>query len=131
MQTHALMLFACAVALGTVGATAADDVQRQLQQRELHQLELRLKMQQQIDRAAQPPQGTAADLRQRQVERDQHQRLRQSHDQEVRRAIPPASVGGTEAQGEVERRRGIQAGAEQLKRFDAERRLNTDTGARR
>ena len=120
------MICACAAALGTAGAAAADSVQRQLQQRELHQLELRLNMQQQIDRAAQPPQGTSADLRQRQVERDQQQRLRQSHDEEVRRAISPASVGATEEQGEVERRRGIQAGAEQLKRFEAERRPDAD-----
>jgi len=125
------MIFACAAALGTVRAHAADDVKRQLQQRELQQLELRLKMQQQIDRAAQPAQSPAADLRARQVERDQQQRLQQSHDQEVRSAIPPAPAGATAAQGESERRHGVQAGAEQLKRFDAERRLNTDTGARR
>lgn len=116
------MILTCAAALGAVKATAADDVQRQLQQREFQQLELRLKMQQQIDRAAQPPQTPAADLRQRQRERDQQQRLQQSNDQEVRGAIPRAALGAADMQSE----RGMGAGAEQLKRFDAQRRLETE-----
>lgn len=122
MQSRALRLLASAAALFTTAATAADDVQRQLQQREIQQLELRLKMQQQADRAAQPPTTPAANLIQRQVERDQLQRLQQLQDQEARGMIAPAPVSGAGTLGETGKPRGLDAGAEQLRRFDAERR---------
>ena len=108
-------------------APAADaDVQRQLQQREQQQMELRLKMQQQLDRATQRPQAPVMGLQQRQLERDQQQRLQQWHDQQLRATIPPAAAGAPEALRELDRRRGAQAGTEQLNRFGAERRMEVD-----
>jgi hypothetical protein len=123
---HKLKRVVVACGVLVTGAAAADDVQRQLQQRELQQLELRLKMQQQLDRAAQPHQTPGAELRQRQVERDQQQRLQQLQDQEARRAIAPAPAGAGDGQGAIEQRRAAQAGAEHLNRFGAERRPGTE-----
>ncbi len=105
MQSQSRLIFECSAAFLITHATdttGADDVQRQLQLRELQQLELRLKMQQQLDRAAHPPRTPGADLRQRQVERDQQQRLQQLQDQDVRRTIPPAPPGAAEARAKPE-----------------------------
>jgi hypothetical protein len=121
MRAYIEVLLACTVALGASSAGAADEVQRQLQQREAQQMELRLKMQQQVDRAVQPPQSPAAVTQQRQLERDQLQRLQQAQDREMRGTIAPAPESSGQ-QAEIERRRAAQAAAEQLNRFGAERR---------
>jgi hypothetical protein len=122
MRPHPVTTIGCVLALCAQPVGAADDVQRQIQQREQQQMELRLKMQQQVDRAAQPPQSSSAALRQRQLERDQQQRLQQSHDRDMRGTVAPA-----QQQGDIEQRRAGQAGAEQLNRFGTERRMGTDS----
>lgn len=113
------------VLLGTRCAGAADsEVQRQLQQREQHQTELRLKMQQQLDRAMQPRQGPSFEVRRRQLEREQQQRLQMLHDQQLRGTIGPGAGG--EMRREIERQRDSKANTEELRRFGAQRRLEAE-----
>ena len=110
-------------------AGAADtnaDVQRQLQQREQQQMELRLKMQQQLDRSTRPPVNPSVDLKTRQLDRDQQQRLQQLQDQQTRGMIAPAAPGGAEQMSrDLERSRALKAGGDQLNRFGSERQLET------
>ena len=120
MSAHLRSVLAWVLTIWALSAASADDVQRQIQQRENQQMELQLRMQQQMDRASQPPQSPAAGLRQRQLERDQQQRLQQSHDREMRGTIAPAPEGAPQ-QGEIERRRASQAAGDQLNRFGMER----------
>jgi len=121
-------LIVCVCLLIVPGAFAADNgVRRQLQQREQQQLELRLKMQQHADRATQSPPNPSADVHQRTLERDQQQRLQQLHEQQLRESA--AAGRGPDVQRELERQRASQAGAEELKRFEAERRFESGRGA--
>ena len=119
---------ATCLALASMLAEAADgDIQRQLQQREQQQMELRLKMQQQLDRAVTlPNQAPALGLQHRRLEGQQVQRLQQLHDQQLRSTLPPPAAGTPEALREMERRRAIQAGTEQLNRFGMERQIQVD-----
>jgi hypothetical protein len=113
-------LFAFSVA---PSAAAEVDVHRQLRQREQSQAELRLKMQQQAERAVQPRREPAAELERRVLERDQLRRLRQSHEQQSRADIPASAESETtQIQSEGQRQRAGQTAAEQLERFEAERR---------
>lgn len=124
---HARVL-AVVIASCSSAAVAADaDVQRQLRQREQAQTELQLKMQQQAERAVQPPRQPEADSQRRMLERDQQQRLRESHERESRAEIP-GTAGGEAAQRqlELERQRASQKGAGQLERFEAERRYEAE-----
>jgi hypothetical protein len=98
---------------------AADDVQRQLLQREQSQTELRLKMQQQQERALRPPQSPSSDFQQRTLDRDQQQRFQQLQERETREALAPAAPD--DLHREVERQRAPQATAEELKRLERER----------
>jgi hypothetical protein len=110
-----------------VAAAADGDIQRQLQQREQQQMELRLKMQQQLDRAVTPPsQLPGLGLQHRRLESQQQQRLQQLHDQQLRSTLPPPAAGTPEALREMERRRAIQVGTEQLNRFGVERQMQVD-----
>ena len=102
-------------------AYAAENVQRQLQSREQQQRELQLKMQQQAERATQPPSSSPGDLQRRMLERDQQQRLQQLHEQQSRESAAAAP----DKQHELERQRGSRAAEEELKRFEAERRLES------
>jgi hypothetical protein len=113
----------CALAVNAVCAAAADDVQRQLQQREQSQTELCLKVQQQRDRAAQPPQTPGEDLQRRVLDRAQQQRLEQLQDRQARDAISPAPAG--DMHREMERQRLPQASFEELKRYERERQIET------
>jgi hypothetical protein len=133
----------CGLAFAASGAIAADaHVQQQLQQREQQQMELRLKMQQQLDRAIQVPQGiqvppgiqapagTSADLKRRQLDRDQQQRLRQLHEQQSRSLLtPPPPVVPGQMAIELERQRAQQRGSEELKQFEIQRRMDGDSRA--
>ena len=114
--------------MGAVAASAADtDVQRQLQLREQRQLELMLKMRQQQDRPLHRPPSFSAEVQRRQLERNQEQRLQQSHDRELRGTIAPVTPEALEShRREAERQRAIQSGSEQLNRFGAERQLRTE-----
>jgi len=115
----------CALALAATAASAGDaEVQRQLQIREQQQIELRLKMQQQQERAAQPSPSHSTDVRRRQLERDQQQRLREMHDRQSRATVAPDAAGTPEATpAEADRQRALRSGTEQLNRFDTERRI--------
>lgn len=111
----------------------ANDVQRLQQQRDQQQIELRLKMQQQRDRAMWPAPNAAADFQSRQLERDQQQRQQQLLEQQYRSATQPAA--GVEIQTETVRRefeqaRAMQAAIEQAQRFEAERRIQAEQAAR-
>ena len=131
-------------ALASSGAIAADtQVQQQLQQREQQQMELRLKMQQQLDRAMQVPQGiqipqgiqaspaTSADLKRRQLDRDQQQRLQQLHEQQSRSLLtPPPPIVPGQFGLDLERQRAQQRGAQELKQFEIQRRMDNDASAR-
>jgi hypothetical protein len=119
---------ATCLALASILADAADgDIQRQLQQREQQQMELRLKMQQQLDRAVTPStQQPMMGLQHRRLESVQQQRLQQLHDQQLRSTLPPSAAGTPEALREMERRRAIQLGTEQLNRFGVERQMQVD-----
>ena len=116
-----LVSFIYALVLSAVCTAASEDVQRQLQQREHSQTELRLKMQQQRDRAAQSPQTPTEDLQRRVLEREQQQRLDQLQDRQAREAIAPAPPG--DMRGEIERQRLPQAMSEELKRYERERQI--------
>jgi hypothetical protein len=115
-----------AVTLFAAAASAADsDVKRQLQLRDQQQMELRLKMQQQLDRATQPPQtqSPSADLRGRQLDRDQQQRLQTLNEQISRGGIaPPAPGTSAQMQQELERQRALRLREDELRRLEAERR---------
>jgi hypothetical protein len=108
-----------------VSATCAaleSDVQRQILQREQSQTELRLKMQQQQERALSPPQSSSVDSRRRMLERDQQQGLQQFQDRQAREQIAPAD----DAQREIERQRTPQTTAEELNRLERERQLESE-----
>jgi hypothetical protein len=113
-----------ALAMSSVCAAAVEDVQRQIQQREQSQLELRLKMQQQHDRALQQPANPAADQQQRMLQREQQQRLQQLQERQSRESIGAKPPG--EMQREIDRQRASQAASEQLKRFEVERQLESE-----
>jgi hypothetical protein len=111
-------------------ADAASDVQRMLQQREQQQRELRLKMQQQQDRAIRPPPDAASDFRLRQLERDQQQRQRQDFDIDSReaasRAQGPGSREADRAFTESQAARAAREDAEQERRYRIERSIEVD-----
>jgi len=136
MKTKQGFLWCAGLVLGfpaalPVRSADATDVQRQLQQRDQQQMELRLKMQQQLDRAARPGQAPSGELRLRQLDRDQQQRLQQLHELQTRGMVPPVAPGGAEQmRRELERERALKAGADQLNRFGSQRQLETiDTGS--
>ena len=72
------------------------DVQRLIRDREQQHIELRLRMQQQQNRALNPPASHAADFQLRQVEKDQQQRLREQLELEARER-EAREAGPTEA----------------------------------
>jgi hypothetical protein len=137
MKSKQRLMWCAGLLLGlwaAVPARAADantDIQRQLQQRDQQQMELRLKMQQQLDRSTRPPQTPSADLRMRQLDRDQQQRLQQLHEQQTRGMVPPVAPAGAEQmRRDLEHQRALKAGADQLNRFGSQRQLETiDTGS--
>jgi len=112
--------------LAASGAWAAttDDVQRQLLQREQSQTELRLKMQQQRDRAVQPPLTPREDVQRRNLEAEQQQRLGELQERQAREAIVPAPQG--DMRREIERERLPQASSEELKRYERERQMQME-----
>jgi hypothetical protein len=130
MSRHSLIP-AAALALGLFAApaSAADagsDVQRLLQQRDQQETELRLRMQQQQDRAVRPPPDAGSDFRRQQLERDQQQRQQQSLDLESRGAASRAlgaSTGTDRASRDSEAAR---EAAEQEQRFRDERRTEAE-----
>jgi hypothetical protein len=106
-------------------------------------MELRLKMQQQLDRATQLPQGTqvpsgiqaspglSADLKRRQLDRDQQQRLRELHEQQSRSLLtPPPPIVPGQIGLDLERQRAQQRGSQELKQFEIQRRMDSDASAR-
>src|SRR5688572_25576613 len=118
IRTAALFMFGLACPGSVVFASdASSEVGRLQQQRDHQQMELRLKMQQQQDRALKPGTGTSGDLQRQQVDRDQLRRQQQSHDQQSR------SAGPVQPGSEAERLRRAQTGTEDLKRYETERRL--------
>ena len=128
MKMQAVAL-ACALAPLTAEASDAH-VQRQVLEREQQQNELRLKMQQQRDRATRPPSSPSADFQRRQVEREQQQRLQQLHEQQSRATVAPDASNTPEAAArEADRQRAMQSGAGQLQRFENERRLEAERNA--
>jgi hypothetical protein len=115
-------------ALPVRGADANTDVRRQLQSRDQQQMELRLKMQQQLERAMRPPRTPSADLRMRQLDRDQQQRLQQLHEQQTRAMAPP--VAAAQMRRDLEQQRALKAGADQLNDFGSQRQRETlDAGS--
>lgn len=118
----ALLFTACGVS--STCAALESDVQRQILQREQSQTELRLKMQQQQERAASPPQSSAADSQRRMLERDQQQRLQQFQERQAREQLAPAPAG--DAQREVARQRSAETTGEELKRLERERQLESE-----
>lgn len=118
LRTFCILLtfgLACGAPASWAG-DAASDVGRLQQQRDHQQMELRLKMQQQQDRALKPGSGTSADLQRQQLERDQLRRQQQLHDQQSR------SAGVVAPGSETDRQRGAQTTAEEMKRYEVERR---------
>jgi hypothetical protein len=107
-------------AAAVYGADASADVQRLQLQRDLHQAELQLKMQQQLDRAARPAVSSSAELQRRQLERDQLQRQWELHEQQARELLLHSVAGDTG--GAELQRGGVQAAAEQARRLELERR---------
>ena len=106
----------CAVCAASAVQAVDGDVQRQLQWREQQGAELRLRMQQQQDRAlAVSPRPPHVDLRLRQLEIQQHQRLEQTHDQALREqvqrggAVPHARQKEAESLSRLEQERQIEA----------------------
>src|SRR3954469_2216598 len=83
------------LALGTSPALAADtasDVQRLQIDRDRQQADLRLKMQQQQERALRPPQDATAERRRGQLEREQVQRQQQLFEEQARgQSMPQVS----------------------------------------
>ena len=126
-----LQAAALVCALAPVAGAASDaHVQRQVLELEQQQNELRLKMQQQRDRATRPPSSPSADFQRRQVERDQQQRLQQLHEQQSRATVAPDGSNAPDAAPrEAERQRALQGGAGQLQRFDSERRREAERNA--
>jgi hypothetical protein len=119
---HALLLAVFGVS--STCAALESDVQRQILQREQSQTELRLKMQQQQERALNPPLSSSADSQRRTLERDQQQRLEQFQERRSREQAAPAATG--DAQREIERQRGAQTTAEELNRLKRERQLDSE-----
>jgi hypothetical protein len=79
-------------------------------------------MQQQADRAAQPPRTPEADLQLRRLERHQQQLLQEAHERESRAEVPANAAGeAAQRQIEIDRERGAQAAAQRLERLEAER----------
>jgi hypothetical protein len=99
-------------AAAVYGADGSAEVQRLQLQRDLHQAELQLKMQQQLDRAARPAESSA-ELQRRQLERDQLQRQWELHEQRARELLLH-SVAGDTGSGELQRG-AVQAAAEQAR----------------
>ena len=119
-----LVSFIGALAASAVCAAATDDVQRQLLQREQSQTELRLRMEQQRERAAQPAQTPREDVQRRMLEAEQQQRLGELQERQTRGAIAPAAPGDTNR--EIERERLPQASSEELKRYERERQMEME-----
>ena len=118
MRALSLVAAFCATSM----CVAAEvDVQRQLLQREQGQAELRLKMQQQQERASTPPQSPSADFQRRTLERDQQQRFREFQERQAREALAPPAAN--DVQQNIERQRAPQTTAEELKRLERERQL--------
>jgi len=108
-------LLACAAA----GATETD-ISRLQRERAQQQMELQLRMQQQQERASRPVPSGPADVQLRASEIDQQRRLRQFQDEQSRAALAADAARGA---------RNHNAGrlqAEETRRFETGRRLNTD-----
>ena len=133
MTTRLSTIYVASIcALSAQLANAADsgaDMHRLQQQREQQQTELRLKMQQQQDRALRPPQNPGADLQRRQLERTQIERQIQLHDRQSRAGIAPqpaVSEAKEKADQAQESERAARSSAQQLRGFDAERYLESE-----
>jgi uncharacterized protein HemX len=117
-STHVVLLSTCLAAmLATASACAGEGgVLRLQQQRAQQQMELQLRMQQQQEQATRAAPDATTDPQRRQFEIEQQQRLQQFNDTQSRGAVMerPRSQGSEQAPNE------------QMRRFDAAPRLNTD-----
>jgi hypothetical protein len=127
MKVSTLGAWALALANSFVyAAETGIDVLRLQQQREQQQLELRLKMQQQQERAAHPALTPSGQSQRFQIERDQQQRQRETHDQQLREAIAvEAAPDDTRNRLRAETERAAEYGAGELQRLEIERRLES------
>jgi hypothetical protein len=117
-STQVVLLSTCLAAmLATASACAGEaDVLRLQQQRAQQQMELQLKMQQQQEWASRAAPDATMDPQRRQFEIEQQQRLQQFNESQSRGAL----LEGPRSQGSEH------APNEQMRRFDAAPRLNTD-----
>jgi hypothetical protein len=111
---------ACVSLLASASAGATEmDISRLQRERAQQQMELQLRMQQQQERASRAVPSGPADAQLRASEIDQQRRLRQFQDEQSRAALAADAARGP-------RNNADQLQAEQTRRFETGRRLNTD-----
>jgi hypothetical protein len=120
----ALALCMSLVASTACAADVSSDVRRLHIERDRQQLDLRLKMQQQQDRALAPLRAPVAEQRRGALEREQVQRQEQLLTEEARElsVTGPVEDAASAARRQIQQDRAEHAVSGQLQRFEAERR---------
>lgn len=122
-------LLVCALGLATAAGAAGEvpaDLQRLQRERTQQQLELQLRMQQQQDRAARAPASASSEIQRRKLELDQQQRQQQRLEEESRGTLGRAEDALGQSPPNLVNERAGNAAAEQLQRFELERRVDSE-----